>query len=83
VLLKLLLGQGSEKPQHIDPYCFRKISMIPMDRAYWCQNCNMVGNVSTHCPACTSSVLVHLGGLFEREEVVFISGQPRPALVAA
>lgn len=40
---------------------------IPLTSAYLCQDCNSVGNCSTQCPACASTVLMNLSAVLNRE----------------
>lgn len=46
-----------------------RVSMqhIPLASAYLCPDCNCVGNCSSQCPACASSVLLALAGVLDRE----------------
>jgi hypothetical protein len=39
---------------------------IPLMYAYLCQDCNSIGNCSSQCPACASSVLLSLSGVLDR-----------------
>jgi hypothetical protein len=39
---------------------------IPLTSAYLCQDCNSIGNCSSQCPACASSVLLSLSGVLDR-----------------
>jgi hypothetical protein len=39
---------------------------IPLTFAYLCQDCNSIGNCSSQCPACASSVLLSLAGVLDR-----------------
>jgi hypothetical protein len=41
---------------------------FPLNSAYLCQDCDAVGNSSMRCPACASSVLLGLAGVFNRRE---------------
>lgn len=40
---------------------------VPLTSAYLCQDCNSVGNCSTQCPACASTVLMSLSAVLNRE----------------
>jgi len=42
---------------------------IPLESAYLCQDCDCVGNCSTHCPACASTALMNLASVLNRNEV--------------
>jgi hypothetical protein len=46
---------------------FATMQFIPLTSAYLCQDCNCVGNSASHCPACTSAVLLGLSGILNRE----------------
>lgn len=50
------------------------IQLIPLGSAYLCQNCQLVGNVSTECPGCGSQALLCLAGVMDREEPVLTVG---------
>ncbi|MGC9157648.1 MAG: hypothetical protein ACP5FH_01565 [Terracidiphilus sp.] len=43
---------------------------FPLSSAYLCQDCNCIGNCSSHCPACASSALLALAVVLDREEKV-------------
>jgi hypothetical protein len=47
-----------------------KMSYIPLNSAYLCQDCDAVGNSSMHCPACASEALMGLACVFDRRETV-------------
>lgn len=51
-----------------------EIQLIPLGSAYLCQNCQLVGNVSTECPGCGSQALLCLAGVMDREEPVLTVG---------
>ena len=40
---------------------------IPLASAYLCPACNCVGNCSSKCPACASTVLLALAVVLDRE----------------
>jgi hypothetical protein len=42
---------------------------MPLAAAYLCQDCDSVGNSSTHCLACASEVLLGLAAVLDREVV--------------
>ncbi len=46
----------------------QKLLYVPLKSAYLCQDCNAIGNSSTHCPACASEVLMNLASVLNREE---------------
>jgi len=38
-------------------------TFFPLSESFLCQDCNMVGNCSTQCPACASSALMSLNNV--------------------
>jgi hypothetical protein len=42
---------------------------MPLAAAYLCQDCDSVGNSSTHCLACASEVLMGLAAVLDRRVV--------------
>jgi hypothetical protein len=38
-------------------------TFFPLSEAFLCSDCNFVGNCSTQCPACASSVLMSLNNV--------------------
>lgn len=40
---------------------------MPLSAAYLCQDCNSVGNCSSHCPACASGALLALSTVLDRK----------------
>jgi DNA-directed RNA polymerase subunit RPC12/RpoP len=45
---------------------YLKMQHIPIGSAYLCADCNAIGNNSTRCPACASTVLMNLAGVLDR-----------------
>jgi hypothetical protein len=41
--------------------------LIPLTRAYLCQDCDSIGTYSTHCPACASRVVMGLASVLDRK----------------
>ena len=52
------------------------IQMIPLSSAYLCQDCRMVGNLSTLCPACGSGALLTLATVMDREVEIVLAVAP-------
>lgn len=40
---------------------------IPLDSAYLCADCHMIGNYARNCPACSSEAVFSLAGVLDRE----------------
>ena len=43
------------------------ISLIPLDSAFLCQDCNCISANAMQCPACASGVLMSLAFVLNRE----------------
>lgn len=52
----------------IDMMTAKLMNHFPLNAAYLCQDCDAVGNSAMQCPACASSVLLGLAGVFDRKE---------------
>ena len=50
-----------------------EVIILPLDKAYLCQDCHVLGNRSRNCPACASGVLLNLAGVINREPLPFPS----------
>jgi len=44
------------------------MQLIPLSRAYLCQDCSVVGNSPHQCPACASGVLMGLASVLDRKQ---------------
>lgn len=42
---------------------------IPLTQAFFCQDCNAIGNNEQACPACASQSLLPLAGVLNRKEM--------------
>jgi hypothetical protein len=60
------------------------MQFFSVSSAYLCQDCNVIGNCATQCPACASRVLLGIAAVLDREPEQKM--QPKsswvPALVA-
>lgn len=64
-MLSLILNKRHEEPEAVI-LCSDPVH-IPLTNAYLCQDCNSIGNCSTQCPACASTVLMNLSSVLNRE----------------
>jgi hypothetical protein len=65
MMLSLIWNRRQEEQEQIT-LCSDPLH-IPLASAYLCQDCNCVGNCSTQCPACASTVLMNLSSVLNRE----------------
>ena len=50
------------------------MNQIPLDRAYLCADCSMVGDDSRTCPACAGGSLLALSRVLERDTPAMDTG---------
>jgi hypothetical protein len=50
-------------------------SAIPLDRAVLCLDCNCVSDANRQCPACSSSALMNLSVVLNRNEEFAYEGE--------
>lgn len=49
-----------------EPVYRQTMFFAPLSRAYWCSDCDTVGEDSRRCPACQSTALLSLARVFPR-----------------